>query len=413
MSKKNNIKIRILLAIVVLFLSVLIDPSLIIQVLLCEVIILFFPLYYQNLFLFFRLISLLLYLSYFAETGSYFTYGGDDFGFATRFINDKSWLTFDELISGTTLNYPLFYLINKYYHYLFLKSVSFDVISVHLVLINNFILTLAFVFYRKTSQVLFKKDYSVYLLLLTPLIYFGSIHIRDVYNFLFFAISFYFFVSENKYRTHIAFFCFLLSFFIRPETSIVFPIMILFFNKNNIYRFISIIFMIFLAYNYLPIVIGLFRDFEQLNEIYNQTGIGLSSESGIGQFLRTSDSIIFQFLWYLYNIYKPIPPYLILEYSFENLFNFFGNLLWYVSITFIIFNLNKIFSNKYLRFNFLFFISYIFFISFFGGTHRHSMMFVPFIFLNFIHLNKNISYKTVFIFISFMILFLSYALIKL
>lgn len=412
MLKSVNIKIRVLLTIVVLFLSVIIDWSLIYLVIACEAIILLFPLYYQNIFLFFRLISLLLYYSYFIETGSYFTYGGDDLGFVSRFIKDRSWLTFDELVSGNIINYPLFYYVNKCYHYVFLKSVNFNLISVHLVVINNFILTLAFVFYRKISQAFFKKDYSLYLLFLTPLIYFGSIHIRDVYNFLFYAIAFYAFISNNKFRTYIAFLCLFLSFFIRPETSIIFIIMILFFAKNNIYRIIPTLFLVFIIFYYFPLLDGLFRNFDQLNEIYNQTGLGLSSATGIGEFLRTSDSTIFQILWYIYNIYKPIPPYLFVEFSFENLYNFFGNLFWYVAITFIFLKFNKVFSNKYLRFNIIAFLVYVFFISFIGGTQRHSMMFFPFIFLHFIHLNYKIQFKTVLIFIGFFITVFSYALIK-
>lgn len=264
MSKKDSMKIRIILSLVVLFLSVLIDSSLIYTVILCEAIILFFPLYYQNLFLFFRMISLLLYYSYFQETGLYFTHGGDDFAFATRFIKNNSWLTLGELFSGSNINYPLYYIINKYYYSLFLKSVSFDILAVHLVLINNFILTLAFVFYRKISMIFYKKDYALYLLFLTPFIYFGSIHLRDVYNFLFYSITFYVFVSNNKFKMPVSLICFLFSFFIRPETSFVFIIFPLFFLKNNIYRTIFSIIIVLIAINYLPKFIGLFRNLDQL-----------------------------------------------------------------------------------------------------------------------------------------------------
>ena len=408
-----SIFLRPLLSVLVLIFSLLIDTSLFFLALCFEIIILIFPLYFQNIFLFFRLTSLLLYYSYFLESGTYYTYGGDDYGFATRFIQNTDWIDFNILMSGDIINYPLFYYINKLFYNIFLTNVNFDIISIHLVAINNFILTLAFIFYRKISLNLFKKDYSLYLLLLTPVIYFGSIHIRDVYNFFFYALAFYLLISKNKYNVQIIFLCFILSFFIRPETSIVFLFIILLIDKNNFYKYLSISISILIAYLYLPYIIGLFRDFDQLSQIYDQAGLGLSSESGLGESLRNSDSIVSQVFWYLYNFYRPIPPYLVVQYSFENLFNFFGNIIWYVCISSIFLNIDKVINNRFLRFNIIFFFIYVFAVSFFGGTQRHFMMFIPIVFLHFIHLNYNFEKKTVLIFIGIFFALLLYIFLKL
>ena len=267
--------------------------------------------------------------------------------------------------------------------------------------------------YKKISIALFKKDYSLYLLLFTPLIYVGSIHLRDVYNFLLYAIAFYSFISRNRYSIHIVVLCFLLSFFIRPETSLVFLALVLIYDRQISYKILSIMILIFVGYSYWPIIESLFRDFDQLTQIYDQTGLGYASEGGLGETLRTSDSILMQIIWYIYNFFRPVPPYIFVEYTFENLFQSIGNFFWYFSISLVLLNIKNVIKNKMLFFNITLFAIYVFGVSFFGGTQRHFLMFTPIIIMHSIHLNRSLQKKSLLIIIGFILLAILYFISKL
>ena len=139
-----SIFLRPLLSVLVLIFSLLIYTSLFFLALCFEIIILIF-LYIFKIFLFFRLTSTIILLIFFRIRHLLYL-RGDDYGFATRFIQNTDWIDFNILMSGDIINYPLFYYINKSFYNIFLTNVNFDIISIHLVAINNFILTLAFIF---------------------------------------------------------------------------------------------------------------------------------------------------------------------------------------------------------------------------------------------------------------------------
>ena len=237
--KIKNSLLKLLLVFLVLLISLIIDFWLLVPTLISIIIVILFTSNkFQYLFLFFRIISLLLYSSYYLETGSYFTPGGDDFGILDRHIVNVEWYDINDFLIGGIANYPLFYLINKFLYEVFFSTVGIDHLALYLTILNNLILAHTFLFLGKISKSIHKKDFSNYVLIFTPFIYFSSVFLRDVYVYYFFIIAFYYFIEKkNKHYILILFF---LSFLIRPETSL-FVLALFFLSLNKIYSKIIVI----------------------------------------------------------------------------------------------------------------------------------------------------------------------------
>lgn len=350
---------------------------------------LFFYLYY----LIFQLTSISLYISYIVESNGPFSYGGDD-SLLFEYLNDSD-------ILSLVVNYPLFLYIN----YL-IKDISILIFGhlefKFLLYINNIVASLTVFNYYLISKKFKLKNFNL-IFLFTPFLYFSSLFLRDVYIYLF--VSFYFLLlisNFSKLTKIILFFVIMASiFFLRPESSIILPIFELFrriYNRITSLKYRAVLILSIVIFsisianiqNFLLSFTAFgFRDVELMKEIY------FSNESigSLGAILLDS----YPSIYYLFNLFRPIPPYFFSTPNFENLIQIPGNIFWYLLIITCFINYKKVLkSNPYTISIVSLFLIYIGLISFIGGTSRHYYAFIPFFILqisnipNFYTKNNNI-----------------------
>lgn len=313
-----------------------------------------------------RLTTIILYLSYVFETGLPFTPGGDDLGLMENHLL-KDFYDWSNIFDGSIFNYPIYYLtIFSLSRILFF--VEPDYVHVALVSINSVLFALCLCNFRKSFS--FGKPFNLpFLLFLIPLLYFSSILLRDI--FIFYLFSVLLVLAKRQEKSSIKY-CFpiIIAFFIRPESSVLLLIYwALHAQKHQrVLIFIMILGGLFVA---RESIVPYFRSGDQLKNIYFQDYVlSNTNTSGIAVQLRNMPGPIGSLAWYLYNFYKPLPPYLLTKFSIENVLLFCGNLTYYFMATYF---LTALVVGKLKLFwrDALIFCLGVFMVSFIAGTQRH------------------------------------------
>ena len=354
-------------------------------------------------YIIFQITSIALYLSYNIESSSKFSYGGDDsqlFGY----IKNNT----EELI----VNYPLFLYVNS-----FVRDISIfifgDIEFKFLLYINNIVASLTLFNYFLISKKYKLKNFYI-IFLFTPFFYFSSLFLRDVY--IYFFVSLYFLLIASNYSKlfKITLFIILMTciFFLRPESALILPLFEFFrFLYSKItslkYRTLILLILFSLSFNITILADSLlsitsfgFRDVELMKDIY----LGDDSIGAIGRVLMDNSS----FGYYLFNLFRPIPPYYLSTPNFENFIQIFGNLFWYIIIITCFLNPKKILkSNSYLLSIVSVLLLYVALVSFIGGTSRHFYAIIPFFILHIYNIPKLFNRDNNLIILSFLVLLIS------
>lgn len=307
----------------------------------------------------------LLYLSFLLETGEPYTYGGDDKGFVSRYINTTVRLSTKELFSGAYINYPLFYLANKALASV-LTFIPIKYIHIALTLVNNALFSIVVLNYSKVLKLLNINRRLLYWSVL-PILYFSSIFVRDVYIYCFFSFVLLFLVRGDM--TVIKLFLLIaLTFLVRPESAIIL-LVFCFARIQKHQRFLVTVLVVLAILYLLPVIKDMFRNFEQLQEIYFNSMV--INESGLSHRLQAIPGVLGGLVWYVYNLFKPLPPYFVSVQNFENFLQIWPNLVIYFFTTVMIYSL--LFSRQ--RLNVLsvvwFYLASVAVVAFVGGTQRH------------------------------------------
>lgn len=335
----------------------------------------------------------LLYSSYLLETGAPYTYGGDDEGFVSRYIDTTVRLTPKDMFSGSYINYPLFYVVNKTLANV-LAFVPIKHIHIALTLVNNVLFSIVVLNYSKVLKLLNINQRFLFWAVL-PILYFSSIFVRDVYIYCFFSFVLLYLVRSEMTMIKL-FFLIALTFLIRPESAIILLVFCFTRIKKHQRILVTVAGVLAIAY-LLPVMIVMFRNFEQLQEIYfNSTDI---NESGLSYRLQAIPGVIGGAVWYVYNLFKPIPPFFVSVQNFENLLQVLPNIVIYFFTTSTIYSL--FFSRQ--RLNVLsivwFYLASVAVVAFVGGTQRHYAHLVVLLVVSFYLQSKEVRINTTSLFL--------------
>lgn len=334
-----------------------------------------------------RIVTYVLYLSFYWESGLYMSNGGDDFSFYSRHLTKD--YSFDEIFSGVFFNFPWFYLVNKYLISL-VPNVPSEYVVVYLASFNNVIWALIAKKYHDISRMT-GSNRGHLIWWFTPMLFTSSILLRDIWIYFCF-ISVYQLHLANKLTFRRFAVYILISFFTRPESGVLILIFVLSTNfKKSLLIYVAAILWIF-SFTDLN-VLALFRDYEVLQEIYfSNKDVANINESGIAIRLMNIEGLLGSIIWMFYNLFKPLPPIVFSHFSVGNLMLLFGNIFNYVIVLYFIMKsirMPKMLLNR----EFLFFIIGIGIVSFIGGTQRHTYHFLIPILLLFGRENKLVRFS--------------------
>ena len=329
---------------------------------------------------------MILYYLFYLESGTFFSEGGDDFGFASRIISGDFFNPF-HIISNSILNYPLFYYVNLFYsHYLI--DVNQGIIHIALLTINNFLAGIMLYQYQRNSSSLKFKSFTTFFLF-TTLIYFSSIFIRDIYIYVAFYCLYYH-LKKEKFNFFYVVLLTLVAFLTRPESALIFMLYI-FLTKNSLLNSFSVLLLFCVLYFFYESSIqNFFRSTDQLKSIYFENSTGLTQQNGISYKLQSIEGIKGDIIWFIYNLFRPIPPYLFKSFSLENIILFLGQLFNYflvIKLFIVLFTNKKEILNPLI----LIFLFSVGIVSFYGGTQRHYVYLLPLIFYELSKYNGNIN----------------------
>jgi hypothetical protein len=345
---------------------------------------------------FFTLIAFLLYSSYLLESGSYCTYGGDDeayFKMVQNALNDDTRIF---SIQNFLNNRYSSYIYLSYFLLLPFKLVGLQIdfpitLALFHAAVGSLIIPIYNSIFRKLTGIS-KIPFSLFLF--TPIIYYSIVN-REVINYLIYGVFIYYIISNYNWFINIIrlIVSFTLMYFVRPETSFSLGIFLFFNSINSLKKvlifglsFLSILFVYqFFTKNHVTAI-------DQGQLIYFQLPQANISQSSIGSFLRYATNPIIKCLNYFYYVMSPIPPYVIRQYNFENIFLSIGQILWYCVLFSLIRNWEKLAEctkNRIFIANLLVLLIYVFIVAFYGGTQRHYYTFVPIVLMSFDFLYYN------------------------
>jgi hypothetical protein len=331
-------------------------------------------------YLYTSILCMTLYLSYYFESGSWFTTGADDQIYYDNFlvlINSNGFFAGYDSLDRTDLTSAL----------LALASAPFQVLGIQFNSpIDFFILQASCLaplgpLIQKLSMTLYGKKISIlYFYAFTPYWYFGVVGREWPLYYLALVITLLF-LSNNRFIINMAF-SFLglyLASLVRFEAILIFGFFILFNIRNKMVFLAAVVLALMSMVSVSDYIMSLL-DFatNKSRAIYFSQ---IEQSAGLGGALKYSENIFVKPIFIIYLIFSPIPPYFIHKPTIENFVLLFGHLFWPLLVFAFVFNWRKfiriIVDSVGIRSAVVGFGTVILLMAFYGGTNRHYYPFVP------------------------------------
>jgi hypothetical protein len=348
-------------------------------------------------YLYFTIIALSLYLSYFFEMNQDHTYGGDDDFYSSMMeevFNSDYDYSLTDFFNGRYSSFV--YLISLLTYPFRLIGLHFDA-PIKLALIYSALGSLLVPIYSKIYENIFKEEHNMWsILLFTPIVYYSIIN-REVLNYLAFGIYLYI-LSANKSKINeivamTGIFTFM--YFVRPETAIAIPILFSLSKmrslKSIMYMSLGVLLILMISQYFTTYYL---KSFEQGRAIYFNQDL---NASGLGTTLKYSANPVLKIANFFYTFISPIPPYYFAVRTTEFFYLMIGHIFWYFIVLFYALNYKRIFlsiNSNTITLSFVLLSIYVGVVAYLGGTNRHYYTFIPALLLPMEYINKKYRYVT-------------------